>query len=196
MFDSTSMTLLARVQSQQADAWDKLVELYAPLVHYWCRRAELSDEDTQDVFQNVFQAVSQNVANFRRDREGDTFRGWLKTITANKIRDHFRRQAGKAAAQGGTDAQLHLHAIADPLAGDEADEGEDSVMQQSVRRALEWIRGDFEERTWQAFWRNQIEEQPTDVIAADLEMTAAAVRKAKYRVLRRLREELEGLLEL
>ena len=51
---ATSLTLLARVRNQQADAWDRLVDLYAPLVHYWCRRSELSPEDTADVFQEVF----------------------------------------------------------------------------------------------------------------------------------------------
>lgn len=35
------------------------------------------------------------MTSFRRDREGDTFRGWLRVITAHKIHDHFRRSAEK-----------------------------------------------------------------------------------------------------
>lgn len=191
---STSLTLLAQVQSRQPAAWERLVELYAPLVHYWCRRAQLGDEDAADVFQEVFQAIAQHIGGFRRDRQGDTFRGWLKTIATNKIRDHFRRQAGQAHARGGTDAQLQIQAVADPLS-EEDEQNEQAIVTQSLRRALEWIRGDFSEQTWQAFWRSQIEEQPTDLIASELAMTPAAVRKAKYRVLRRLREELDGLLD-
>ncbi len=191
--DRTSLTLLARVQADEPAAWERFVELYAPLVHHWCRRAELGAETTADVFQDVFQAVAQHIAAFRRDRPGDTLRGWLRTVTANKIRDHYRRHADEPAAQGGTTARLMLQDVPDPLPAD--DDDETGVMRWSVRRALEWIRGDFEPATWQAFWKTQVEEQSPADVAAELGMTPAAVRKAKYRVLQRLREELEGLVE-
>lgn len=193
-YETTSLTLLARVQAREPAAWDKLVELYAPLVRHWCRRGGLSSEDIADVFQEVFRSVAERIAQFHRDRPGDTFRGWLRTITANKIRDHFRRQRGKKEAEGGTGAQLRLAEVPDPLL-DEDEPSELEIVRQSVRRALEWIRGDFEQRTWEAFWKSQIEERPTEDIATELQMTPAAVRKAKYRVLRRLREEIEGLLD-
>src|SRR5438105_4437335 len=104
--DSTSLSLLQRVQGNQPRAWEQLVDLYAPLVYHWCRRAGLGSEDTADVFQEVFRAVAEHVAAFRRDRPGDTFRGWLRTITRNKLRDHFRRRQDQPRAHGGTDAQL------------------------------------------------------------------------------------------
>jgi RNA polymerase sigma-70 factor (ECF subfamily) len=190
--DRTSLTLLARVQADEPAAWERFVELYAPLVHHWCRRAALGAETTADVFQDVFQAVAQHIGTFRRDRPGDTLRGWLRTVTANKIRDHYRRHAGEPAAQGGTTARLLLQDVPDPLPADDQETG---VMQWSVRRALEWVRGDFEPTTWQAFWKTQVEEQSPADVAAELGMTPAAVRKAKYRVLQRLREELEGIAE-
>ena len=56
------------------------------------------------------------------------------------------------------------------------------------------IRNEFEDRTWQAFWRVTVECQPSDMVAESLEMTPAAVRQAKSRVLRRLREELTNFL--
>src|ERR1043166_3893337 len=89
----TSPSLLLRVQANDQIAWTRLVDLYAPLVYHWCRRAQLGPEDTGDVFQETFRAVSQHIHAFRRDRPGDSFRGWLRTITQNKIRDHFRRIA-------------------------------------------------------------------------------------------------------
>ena len=66
-------------------------------------------------------------------------------------------------------------------------------MQQLRLRAVELIRGEFEERTWQAFWRVAVEGQAAKDVAKDLGVTASAVRLAKSRVLRRLREEMEGL---
>jgi RNA polymerase sigma-70 factor (ECF subfamily) len=194
--DCTSLTLLARVQADEPAAWERFVELYAPLVHHWCRRADLPPDCTADVFQDVFQSVAQHIRAFRRDRPGDTLRGWLRTITANKVRDHFRRRADEPAAQGGTTARLVLQAVADPLAAEGLGEDpeETEVMRGIAHQALEWIRGDFEPSTWQAFWQTQIEEQSPADVAKSLNMTPAAVRKAKYRVLQRLREELEGLM--
>jgi RNA polymerase sigma-70 factor (ECF subfamily) len=57
------------------------------------------------------------------------------------------------------------------------------------------VRDEFEERTWQAFWLTAVEGRPADDVAADLGVSAAAVRKAKSRVLHRLKEELGELLD-
>ena len=114
----------------------------------WCRRADLRSEDAADVLQEVFQAVARAIGNFRHDQPGSTFRGWLSTITRNKIRDHFRRRKGQPAGIGGSDAQRALMQVA-------ADASESSVGQNSVtelfQHALDLIRAEFEDRTWQTF---------------------------------------------
>lgn len=52
------------------------------------------------------------------------------------------------------------------------------------------IRTEFSENAVQAFTLTVLEEQAAPVVAAKLGMTPAAVRKAKSRILKRLREEL------
>ena len=96
------------MKAHDQDAWQRLVKLYGPLVYQACRRAGLQPTDASGVFQEVFQAVAMHIAGFRRDRPGDTFRGWLLTITQNKIRDHFRRLGTQPEAIGGTDAHRRL----------------------------------------------------------------------------------------
>src|SRR5712692_6949352 len=177
-FDATSPSLLDRARHNVPGAWERLVELYAPLVYHWCRRGGLGPE---------------HVADFRRDRPGDTFRGWLRTIARNKIRDHYRRLAGQPRATGGTDAQLRLRDVPDPLGDD--DPSEAGVVAVQVRRVLESIRGEFEDRTWRAFWAVQMDGRTTDEVGDELGLTPSAVRKAKFRVLRRLREEMGELLD-
>jgi RNA polymerase sigma-70 factor (ECF subfamily) len=71
----------------------------------------------------------------------------------------------------------------------------DAELQALYRRALSVLQSEFETRTWQAFWRAAVDGQSPAEIAADLNMTPAAVRKAKSRVLRRLREEIGDLLD-
>ena len=48
---------------------------------------------------------------------------------------------------------------------------------------------------WKAFWAVQMDGRGTDEVGAELGLTPSAVRKAKFRVLRRLREEMGDLLE-
>jgi RNA polymerase sigma-70 factor (ECF subfamily) len=185
--------LLARVQADDPAAWERLVHLYAPLVFHWCRQRGLQDQDAADVFQEVFQAVVAHVGSFRKEREGDTFRGWLRRITQHKICDHFRGLGRAGRGVGGNHAQALLAQLpgpppeADDLPPDEAGEGG------LLARGLDLIREEFEPRTWQAFWRTAIEDQAAGDVAADLGMSPGAVRVAKSRVLRRLREELGDL---
>ena len=57
------------------------------------------------------------------------------------------------------------------------------------------MKSDFEPATWQAFWRVVTQGESGVEVARDLGMSVNAVYVAKHRVLRRLREELEGMLE-
>jgi RNA polymerase sigma-70 factor (ECF subfamily) len=190
---STSVSLLRRVRQQDPEAWRRLVDLYGPLVFYWGRRSGLSAADAADVLQEVFVAVYTAIGRFERGPQSGTFRGWLWTITRNKVRDHFRRSAGAAAGAGGTDAWQQLEQLPEHWDDDPADSRDRDELSGLVRRATDLIRAEFEDRTWQAFWRTVIEEQPTDEVARELGLSANAVRQYKSRVLRRLRQELGDL---
>jgi RNA polymerase sigma-70 factor (ECF subfamily) len=196
---STSRTLLERVREQEPAAWERLVNLYAPLIHHWCQRWKLQPADQADIFQEVFRAVLAHIRTFRREKAGDTFRGWLKMITRNKVRDHFRRLAAEPQGEGGTEAYLRLSRHPAPREPDEVEQevpgdSDDAADREARRalflRALELIRGEFEERTWKAFWDTVVGSRPTSEVAEELSMSPGAVRVAKCRVLRRLRSEL------
>ena len=59
-----------------------------------------------------------------------------------------------------------------------------------LQRTLVVIRSDFDDNTWQAFWRLTVEGHAAGDIAVELGISPGAVRQAKYRVLCRLREEM------
>jgi RNA polymerase sigma-70 factor (ECF subfamily) len=191
---ATSTSLLERVQAHDAAAWRRLIDLYGPLVYHWCRRYALGPEDRADVFQEVFRAVASHITTFRKDRPGDTFRGWLLTITRSKVLDHFRRQQRQVQAAGGSDAWQQLAQVPDPAAGP-AETDDPDQEHGLIRRALQLLQGEFEDRTWQAFWRATVEGQAPADVAAALGTSLNAVYKAKSRVLQRLRQELGDLLE-
>ena len=56
------------------------------------------------------------------------------------------------------------------------------------------MRAEFESKTWQAFWRVTVDGLATASAAAELGLSGPAVRMAKSRVLRRLREEVGELI--
>jgi RNA polymerase sigma-70 factor (ECF subfamily) len=194
---STSRSLLARVHAHDPASWDRLVSLYSPLVWHWCRKMNLPQQDAADVFQEVFQAVAANIGGFRKEKRGDTFRGWLRTITKNKVLDHFRAEARRPRAAGGTAARIWLAQVpeADLPEADLPEEGveETELNHQLFHRALAIIQSDFEERTWRAFWRVVVDGQSPHDVAQELAMTPGAVRVAKCRVLHCLRQELGDL---
>jgi RNA polymerase sigma-70 factor (ECF subfamily) len=186
----TSLTLLGRIRDRDEEAWRRLVHLYGPLVDRWCSHRGVRGQDADDIRQEVFQAVATGLDGFRKDRPGDTFRGWLRGITRFKLLDHFRRVQGQPEAQGGTDAHHQIQQIAEQdLPDDTADD-----LGGLYRRALELVRSEFEAQTWDAFWRVAVEGQAPADVATTLGVTPAAVRKAKSRVLLRLRQEIGDLI--
>jgi RNA polymerase sigma-70 factor (ECF subfamily) len=200
--DKTSLSLLERVKANDQQAWQRLLDLYSPLVYHWCARWHVKGADADDVVQEVFEGVAAGIANFQRERpslspEGEprrgTFRGWLGTITRNQLCDFFKRRQRQPAAQGGSDAYRVLQGIPEStLSDDDADAAQVSGV---YHRALDLIRGDFQEQTWQAFWRTAVENQSPAEVGPALRMSRAAVRQAKARVLRRLKEEVGDLVE-
>jgi RNA polymerase sigma-70 factor (ECF subfamily) len=193
---STSRSLLADARLADPAAWERLVKLYAPLVAWWSRRWGVADQDIADLLQDVFSTVFRRFDRFRKDQPADTFRGWLLTIARNKTCDHFRRLAQEPAATGGTEAALRLNQAPDfEQMGDAMDAGEPAVFNAILVQALESIRGEFHQRTWQAFWKVVVEGRETAEVAAALDMKPGAVRVAKSRVLMRLRRELGDVPE-
>lgn len=187
--DSTASSLLLRVKAKDQDAWRRLADLYGPLVYHWCRSHVRQPEDAADILQEVFSAVARTVDGFLLRRNGGTFRGWLYTITRNKIHDYYRGKAQRIDAAGGSLA----HELLQMVAGPDDESLDETYLGETVNlfhRALEMVRCEFEDRTWQAFWRAAVENESTTEIAADLGITANGVRQAKSRVLRRLRQEL------
>ena len=196
---ATSGSLLVQLKDGLPAAWERLTSLYAPLVYRWCRGMRLAEQDMPDVFQQVFQSVASHIQGFHKDRPGDSFRHWLRAITRNKVRDHFRRNAWPAQAAGGTDAKIYFSQLAappaDPEVADESDaRGEEGEIRQLLRGALEQIREQVHPQTWQAFWKVVVEGKTPEEVGEELGMRPGTVRVAKSRVLSRLRSELREFL--
>jgi RNA polymerase sigma-70 factor, ECF subfamily len=192
---TTSATLLERARARDRGAWERLVDLYEPLVLRWCRRAKLGSADAADITQEVFLAVSGHIGTFRMEEAGHTFRGWLRMITHNKICDHLRKSPPNQAQTGGSDAYRELQKVQAAELPDASEAELADEVAVLYRRALELIVSDFEEVTWKAFWGVVVEGQPPAGVAQELAISRNAVYLAKARVLQRLRGEFKDLIQ-
>ncbi|MCA9129300.1 MAG: sigma-70 family RNA polymerase sigma factor [Planctomycetales bacterium] len=186
---SNTGNLLECLQSSLPDAWLRLNSIYGPIVYRWCRNGGVREADAPDVVQEVFGSVLTSILRFRKEKPEDSFRAWVRTITKNKIVDYFRAERKRTQAVGGSEIRdtLEQQAFVAPNVEVGQDGADDDGL---TERVLALIQSDFDERTWRAFWKSAVDESSVASIAIDLGMTQGAVRQAKYRVLRRLREEL------
>jgi RNA polymerase sigma-70 factor (ECF subfamily) len=191
---ATSKTLLQRLRANDSEAWRVMVQLYTPLVRHWATRGGVRGVDVEDVTQEVLQVAATHLHNFRRDKPGDSFRGWLRGITRNMVLQHFRRSGRNPRGSGGTDALVQLQEVED-AANQDADEDPAEELDGLRRRALELVRSEFEERTWRAFWMTVVESRAPADIAAEMGVTPTAIRMAKSRVLRRLKETFGDMIQ-
>lgn len=187
--NSTSISLLERLhRPEETEAWPRFVRLYTPLLFYWARRTGLKQDDAADLVQEVLTVLVQKLPTFQYE-PGKSFRRWLHTITLNKWRERGRR---KTLPRGGTD-DPGVSDVAVPTEAPELDEVE--YRDQLVRRALQIMQAEFEPTTWKACWESVVSGRPAAEVAGELGVTVDVVYGAKSRVLRRLRQELAGLLD-
>ncbi len=186
--ESTPASLLLRLrQPGEQAAWRRFIDLYTPLLYSWACRMGLPAQDAADLVQDVFVSLVQKMPQFLYD-PNMSFRAWLRTVAENRWRDVMRK---RAAAVNAGETALNEAAVPD---------GTDAVWEAEYRerlfgRAVQIMRQDFDEKTWKACWALIVEGKSGAEVAAELGMSIDGVYAAKSRVLRRLRQELDGLLD-
>ena len=185
--NSTSESLLIRLnQPGDQKAWSEFVRLYAPLIFYWARKTGVQVQDSRDIVQDVLAIVFQKLPEFKYDASA-SFRGWLRTITLNKHRESCRK--AKRAVRANQSAILDL-AVAN------AESTWDMNYRQAlVDQALELIRHEFQENTWNAVREFSTTNGKAAAIAEKHNVSVWTIYAAKSRMLTRLREVVDGLME-
>jgi RNA polymerase sigma-70 factor (ECF subfamily) len=191
----TPLSLLERLRLRADPAsWDRLVELYTPLIRSWLRRAGVQPADADDLTQEVLAVLVRELPSFHHDLRRGAFRRWLRTVVLNRLRPFWRARRTQPQALGSAEEEEVFARLEDP--GSDLSRLWDEEHDRHVaRRLLELLEPEFEPATWQAFRLLVLEGRPTRDVADSLGLTPNAVRIAKSRVLARFRREAEGLLE-
>ncbi len=192
--DQTRQSLLLRVQNGEPNAWKDLTDLYRPLIFGWLHRQGAPAADLEDLSQDVLLSVVKHLPGFQHTGQRGAFRAWLRTIVCSRTADYWRALDARTLATGGSGAAAALQQIADPDSklNRQWDEEHDRYV---LRRLLDLVEEEFEPLTLSAFRRVSLDGVSGAEAAQELGMSVAAVYMAKSRVLARIRQEAEGLID-
>ncbi|PQO44104.1 RNA polymerase sigma factor [Blastopirellula marina] len=191
----TSVSFLNLLQLVSDDeAWNRLVGLYSPLIRGWLRRFGAATDDIDDVVQEVLTVVFRRFPEFQRQPRAGAFRSWLRTITANCLRDHWRKSNRRAAAVGGSDFGEMVAQLEDPQSGMSRLWNREHD-QYVIQYLLEEVRPNFTAQTWRAFQRFALDGRSADEVSQELGISVNAVFIAKSRVMSSLRKQGAGLID-
>lgn len=190
----TSASLLDRLAAAPSDDdWRRLCDIYQPLLRTWMARSGVADVDADDLSQEVLLVVFREVGDFTRQGSG-AFRGWLRSILVNRVRDYFRSRNYRPTATGDSEFLHRLGELESPHSSLSAlwdREHDEQVVGSLLRR----VESHFEPTTWQAFRRHVLEGAAAADVAEELSLSLNSVLLAKSRVLKRLRQELGNLID-
>ncbi len=190
----TSASLLERLRlAPDEAAWRRLDDLYRPLIRRWLLRDPTLGEEAEDLVQEVMGVLVRELPAFQRQRIG-SFRRWLRTVTAHRLSAHHRARKNRPWPLGAPPEETPLAQFADPHSDLSRlwDEEHDRYV---LRRLMDLIAPQFEPATLAAFRRVVFDEVAPAQAAEELGMSLNAVLLAKSRVLGRLRQEAEGLID-
>ena len=191
--NSTRHSLLRRRRDGDADAWNSVTALYRPLIANWLRRVRVASSDVEDLSQNVMLALVKNLPTFEHSGRPGAFRSWLRVIVFQNAGLYWRDRKRRNLVVGSEveEALEQLEAPASELVR-QWDEEHDRYI---FRCLLDVVELEFEPSTRQAFRRLALDGASGAEAAAELGLSVSAVYVAKSRVLQRLRQEAEGLVD-
>jgi RNA polymerase sigma factor (sigma-70 family) len=190
---ATRASLLVRLRDgSDAGAWQEFVQLYAPVIYGFARKRGLQDADAADLMQEVLRSVSSAANRLEYDPHRGTFRGWLFTVTRNKVFNFLESRSKRVQGSGDSRTQQRLEQHADND-GKLSAEWEADHQRALAAQAMERVKGEFQAATWNAFLQTAVEGLAPAQVSARVGLSVGAVYVAKSRVIARLRQEIERL---
>ncbi len=183
--NTTPVSLLERIRfGNNASAWERLVELYTPLLFHWARQQGLQLSDAADVVQDVLSILIQKLPTLEYDPTR-SFHAWLKTVFLNRVRTLQRSQARQTCEPFPSD-------VVDPSIDQD---GEAEYRQYLIRQAFRIIELEFSDLHRKVFRASVHDQKNPEDIAREFGVRIGTVYGIKSKILQRLRQELQYLVD-
>lgn len=196
--ESTSLSLLKQIRSghnsESEQAWQRLHEIYSPLIQSWLRKQSVVGAEADDLAQDVMIVVMRKLPSFEHNGNQGAFRKWLRLVVVNCARDFWKTKRIRPQTQNDSSFLMHMNQLADDSSELTAKwnmEHDLAVM----NRLLEQVKTLVKDSTWAAFEQTSIEGRDPQEVARSLQISVGSVYTAKSRVLAKLREISRELLD-
>ncbi|MCP4943747.1 sigma-70 family RNA polymerase sigma factor [bacterium] len=185
---STRSSFIVNLKEFSPQNWNNFVLAYTPMIRFWIRRKNVPSSFEDDVLQDTFRSICISIGRFDLNESKGSFRGWLRTIAERRVADCLRNLPPEQ------DLPPHdLESLPSPTERSDQEIAAEQAANEEVKaRALELVRQSTTDRTWQMFWHSTIDGIPTSQIAEQFGVSNAAVRVAKQRVTKRLKDLMIG----
>ena len=188
----TRPSLLVRLQGARDErAWAEFSLIYEPLVLRLMQRRGLQECDARDATQQVLIRISGAIERYQNDGADASFRRWLFRVARNVVVTFLTRQSGQPKVLDQDQIANALDAVSADCAESELFDVE--YRQQVLAWAIEQVRRDFKDSTWQAFVESSIHGRPIAEVASGLGLSVGSVYVARSRIIARLRAKVEEL---
>ncbi len=192
---NTSKSLLLRLKDlQDQEAWNNFVDRYGPEIYRWCKEFNIQESDALDLTQEVLAKLVATMRSFEYDVNLGTFRGWLKTVTKNAVRDLGKKWERRITGSGETAINNYLLMLAAPEALNTLEMRIEAQYEaELLAEAERLVSHRVQPKTWRAFQMVARQQIPVKQVAKELAMPISDIYVAKSRVLKMLREEVSKL---
>ncbi len=189
----TRRSLLVRIRDRgDGRAWEEFLEIYGPLIYRLARRKGFQHADAEELTQEALIAVASAIERWDPDPSRGTFRGWLFRIARNMMINFLTRARPEDKPTGGTGFHNLLQQQPAPAPEESTLFGRE-YRREAFRWAAREIRNEFQEATWQAFWRTAVDGCTVKETAGALGITVGAVYAARSRIMARLKKKVKQL---
>jgi RNA polymerase sigma-70 factor (ECF subfamily) len=190
LIPDTSASLLLRIRDPcDADSWSTFERIYGAVIRRYCKSWNLQPNDVDDIVQDVMKAVAESIRSFDYDPAKGQFRGWLGTVTGNKIKKFLgKKERHQHVSLCGNPGKLV--SFVDP-----DDEWVAVYGEVILQEACQMVKLHFEDRTWQCFELTWLKRWPHNYVAERLGIPLGSVYVNKSRVLKRLEQTIRDLSE-
>jgi RNA polymerase sigma-70 factor (ECF subfamily) len=183
--------LIRRAQRGDRSAFDALVRRYDQEVLRRTLRMVRSEEEAQDLYQEVFLKVYRSLGQFRLESRFST---WLYRVVTNVCFDHLRQQKSRSEvpARAGADGELdYAQALADDRPGLNP---EQALRAREISRRLEVALRQLSPRERMVFELKHCQGMKLRAIGELCGTSEEAAKNSLFRAVQKLRQDLSDLV--
>jgi RNA polymerase sigma-70 factor (ECF subfamily) len=194
MSPDTRLSLLVRVRDlADGESWREFHSIYQPLIFRYLRSLNLTEDDANDLTQEVFCRLLKVLPGFDLDQRRGRFRTFLWKLTYSTLVDRARRRKARNRAE---DEWVRRFSESDETEGRRLEE---EWVRLHRRRILEVVlprsQAAVSPMAWACFEQRLLRGRPVAAVAAELGTTDGVVYVYASRVLKEVRRRCAELEE-